>query len=217
MRRPLTTVLLGVAALTVALASCSDSEAGTPRPGDTDAPTSTTSDEPPTTSSSPGDGDLPAYGAPSVDNPIDSSEFEQQPCRMLTDGQVRQAGLVPPGEPDQGAVAPSCTWRNRDSGANVNIQFDNSSRQGLSGAYGANEAGKYDLWLVLPPIKGFPAVVVDIRDLRDTGECPILVGTSDEVTFQLSAKLSDAMVGKTDPCDAAVQVTELALQTMGVD
>lgn len=216
MRRPRTAVSLGIATLALVLASCSDSEAGTPRPEDTGESTSTTSDEPPTTSSTPGDGDLPAYGAPRVENPIDTSEYEQQPCRMLTDEQARQAGLVPPGELGQGAVAPSCTWRNRESGANVNIQFDNSSRQGLSGAYGANEVGKYDLWLVLPPIEGFPAVVADIRDLRDTGECPILVGTSDEVTFQLSAKLSDAKVGKTDPCDAAVQVTTLALQTVGV-
>ncbi|MGH3481511.1 MAG: DUF3558 family protein, partial [Nocardioidaceae bacterium] len=81
--------------LAVALAGCSDREPGQAQPVDTGGPTSTSSDEPPDTSSS-GEDELPSNGAPEVENPIDASEFEQQPCRMLTDAQARQAGLVPP-------------------------------------------------------------------------------------------------------------------------
>lgn len=214
MRRPGAAVLL-VVALALALVGCTDTEAGMALPVDTSAPASATADEPsPTTS---GVDDLPSNGAPEVANPIDASEFERQPCRMLTDAQAGQAGVVPPGQPGQGAVAPSCTWRNRESGAKVNIQFDDESRRGLSGAYAANDAGRYEVWLELPSIEGFPAVAADPLDLRDNGECPILVGTSDEVTFQLSVTLSRAKVGQTDPCEAAALIAALALQTMKAD
>ncbi|MGB3442313.1 MAG: DUF3558 domain-containing protein [Actinophytocola sp.] len=214
MRHSRAVILLGITTLALALASCSDSQAGTPRPERDTGESTTTSEEVPTTSSGSGEDDLPANGAPKVENPIDVAKFEQQPCLALTDDQVRQAGLVPPGEQGEGAFGPSCNWRNRESGANINLQVGDPGRRGLTAVYAGNEAGKFDLWIKLEPIEGFPAVVADIRDLRDSGECPITVGTSDEVTFSLSAKLSDAKIGKTDPCDAAVQVTALVLQTM---
>jgi hypothetical protein len=213
-RRPRAAVLLGVTAVALVLASCSDPEKGEARPADTTEPAPATSDERPTTSSDSGEDDLPSNGAPKVENPIDVSEFEQQPCRMLTDEQVRQAGLVPPGAPGEGAYAPACDWRNRESGANLNTQFGDPSRRGLSAGYAANEAGKFDLWLELDPVDGFPAVAFGLRDLRQSGECTIMVGTSDEVTFQLSVELSEAKRGKADPCEAAAQVAALSLQTM---
>lgn len=217
MRRPPTVVLLGVVALALALVGCSDDEPGTARPVDTREPASTTNDEPPSTSSGSNGDDLPSNGAPAVENPIDAAEFEQQPCRMLTDEQARQAGLVPPGEPGEGAFAPACNWRNRESGAYLNTQFGDPGRQGLSAIYAANEAERYDVWLELDPIDGFPAVVAGGLDLRDRGECTIVVGTSDEVTFQLKVTLSEANIGETDPCEAAAQVAALALQTIKAD
>lgn len=215
MRRPGAAVLLGVVALALALVGCSDNEPGTALPVDTRAPASTTGDEPPTTSSGSSEDDLPSNGAPEVENPIDASEFERQPCRMLTDEQVRDAGLVPPAKPGDGAFAPACSWRNRESGAYLNTQFGDPGGRGLSAVYAANDAGRIDVWMELDPIEGFPAVVIDRRP--DSGDCVIVVGTSDEVTFQLSVTLSEAKVGQTDPCEAAALIAALALQTMKAD
>ena len=195
----------------VLVAGCSDGEAGDPTPADT---TNATTDSGSSSSSSNGETDLPSDGAPAVTDPLDTTAFEQDPCQMLTDSQIEQAGLIPPGEPGEGATAASCAWRNRTTNSSARVQFEVATHRGLSAAYQANDNSEYDLWEELPGIAGYPAVIADIRDNRAKGDCAIIVGTSDEVTFDLAVTLSADKVGQVNPCDAAQQVAELALETM---
>lgn len=201
---------LAILLTVVVMAGCTNDEAGDPTPVDTT--TSTTDDEPP--SNSVDEEELPSDGAPAVTDPLDTDAFEQDPCRMLTDAQVEQAGLIPPGESGEGATAASCAWRNRTTNSSARVQFEVESRRGLSAAYRANADGEYDLWDEVPDIAGYPAVIADITDGRASGDCAIVVGTSDEVTLDLAVTLSASKVGEVDPCDAAQEVAELALQTM---
>lgn len=204
---PILAVLLAAAAL---IAGCTSGEPGDPRPAESTTPSA---DETPSLHAT-DDDDLPSHGAPGVDDPIDTAEFEQDPCRILADAQVQQAGLTPPGKTEQGAVAPACAWQNLESGARLGIQFENSTRLGLSGAYQTHESDPYGLWLELPAIDGYPAVAASTTDRRANGECTIIVGTSNEVTFDLAVALSKSKIGQADPCDAAQQVAGLALETM---
>jgi hypothetical protein len=76
---------------------------------------------------------------------------------------------------------------------------------------------KYAYFDPLPPIEGYPAVATDIVDDRDAGKCTVVVGVSDEVTFEVPIRLSTVNVGHKDPCQIAAMVAGKALQTMKED
>jgi hypothetical protein len=53
-----------------------------------------------------------------------------------------------------------------------------------------------------------------VSDERDLGSCTVVVGTSDEIAFEVVLQQSRVNVGRKDPCEVAVKVAGMAVETM---
>jgi hypothetical protein len=199
-----------IAIVCCTVAGCTTTSVGEP----TAAPTSgsSTADSPP--SSTGNEDDLPSAGAPKVEDPLEISRFEQDPCSTLTTDQIQNLNLPASGEEEEIPYGVGCTWRNSSTRGSASIGIINGTGTGLSGAYAANEEGKYSYFNPLPDIEGYPAVATDTHDRRSSGICIVLVGVTDQVAVQFSVRLSDANVGQKEPCEVAAEVAGMALQTM---
>lgn len=204
--RPLI-LLLGL----VILVGCTSTSEGTPRPTDT---SDTSQGTQPSGNESPDGDELPFAGAPAVNDPLDTEQFQQDPCRALTPAQAQELVVVA-GEPYDGALGDACKWKSSDDRlAYVDVRFLTEDPRGLSALYSANEAGGYAYFDELEAIEGYPAVTRDGTDGRDDGRCTVVVGTSNEDAFEVVLRLSQVNVGKLDPCDTAAMVAGMALRTM---
>ena len=207
MRSKTVILCLCIAAL---VAGCTRTDQGEPAPATTDPPTesvpSTTSEEP--------DEDLPTDGAPTVPDPLDTSTFQEEPCRSLTSAQSQELNVGTAGKQSEDVLGNACEWSNAETHGAAIISFLDKDPRGLSALYKADKAGKWAYFEELSPIEGFPAIARAVADDRADGTCSIVVGTSDEIAFDVSLVLSLANRGKKDSCDVAAQVAGMALQTM---
>jgi hypothetical protein len=162
-----------------------------------------------------GENDLPSHGAPKVNNPLNTARFQQDPCSALTASQAEdELNLPPSGKPEEIALGKGCEWFNPDTRGQVNIGFLTANDRGLSGFYAANQRGEYPYFTKLGNIEGYPAIASDIEDRRPMGECIVVVGVTDQLAVQISLHLSQANVGKKEPCKYATEVAGKALRTM---
>jgi hypothetical protein len=202
-------ILLG---LTLA-AGCTTTSEGEPRPAD---PTSSASADP--TSGSPGgdEEELPFAGAPKVNDPLDTSRYEEDPCRSITGEQAQQELNLPPtGEPMENvALGVGCEWKNTDTRAYLHIVFIVDDPRGLSPEYQVNDEGGWEFFEERPDIEGYPAVARDGVDDRARGRCTVVVGVADDMAFESTLQLRGSNIGKKDPCEMAAFAASLALQTM---
>jgi hypothetical protein len=196
-------VLTVLAATT--LVGCTTATAGNATPA-TDPPDSNQPETPA--------GELPTDGAPKVEDPLDTSRFQEDPCLSLTADQIEELNLGGNGKPAESALGEACEWRNEATRGRVRIAFFEKSPDGLSAEYRAEKDGKWAYFEKLPPVDGLPAVARDITDDRKNGGCPVVVGVSDELTFEVDLQQSEANVGQSDPCEVAVDVAEMAVATM---
>lgn len=204
-------VALVAGLLCLVVTGCTTASQGEPVPGDITENSTMTSAAP----SSGGVDDLPSNGAPKVDNPLDTTRFQQNPCLTLTAKQAQDDLKLPPqGEPAEAPLGNSCKWLNPDTRGAVHIDFLPGNPRGLSSAYAANQRGEYPYFEVLQPIEGYPAIASDIEDRRPRGICIVVVGVSDKLTFDVYLQLSQANVGKIKPCEKATEVAGMALRTM---
>jgi hypothetical protein len=205
--RPLLAVLAG----TMLLAGCTTTSSGDPAPAGTPPNTGTGEPSP----SSPAEStELPFAGAPQITDPLDTTSFQQDPCQTLTAAQTKQLNVSATGHSIYSPLGKACEWTNEQTHGYAQIRFNNKNPYGLSGEYQANAQDKYVYFDELPPIEGYPAVSNDIADHRKDGTCTVIVGVTDELTFETNLQLSDANVGKVDPCAKAAEVAGMALQTM---
>ncbi len=198
-----------IAIVCCAVAGCTTTSVGEP----TAAPMSETSTEPAPPSTGEGD-DLPTDGAPKVEEPLDISRFEQDPCSTLATDQIKNLNLPATGEEEAIPYGVGCTWRNPSTRGSASVGILNGTGTGLSGAYAADKRGDYAYFNPLPDVEGYPAVATDLEDRRSSGICIVLVGVTDEVAVQFSVRLSEANVGQKEPCEVAADVAGMALQTM---
>lgn len=203
--------LLAAGLLSIAVASaCTTTSQGEPRPANTGEATASSS---PDTSGN--EDELPFAGAPKVSDPLDTSRYEQDPCKSLTADQTQPLNLPPAGTiNNRVALGIGCDWHNKETRGEVSINFITDDPRGLSAEYNANNQGKWKLFEELPEIEGYPAVIRGSSDERGVGFCIVVAGISDEMTFDSIVQLSQANVGQKDPCEVAVQVARSALQTM---
>ena len=200
-----------VGLLCLAVAGCTTTSQGEAVPATTTEVSATHSSSPP----SGGEDDLPSHGAPKVDDPLDTTRYQQDPCSALTASQAQQELTLPPnGKRDDAAFGKGCEWFNPDTRGRVSIAFLTSNPRGLSAAYEANQEGKYPYFNPLPLIEGYPAIASDVADRRPTGACIVVVGVTDQLAVQFSLQLSLANVGHVEPCDTAAMVAGLAMKTM---
>lgn len=204
---------LVVPILGLAIASaCTVTSKGESRPEpDTGSPSSNSA--PSTTSGS--EVELPFAGAPKVKDPLDTSIYEQDPCKSLTAAQAQSLNLPPSGIiNDDVALGIGCDWTNSDTRGKAKINFIVDDPRGLSPEYKANEDGKWKYFDDVPDIEGYPAVSRGAIDDRDLGYCTLIVGTADDMAFATIVQLPLADGGTDDPCEAAAEAAGLALQTM---
>lgn len=200
----LTLLLLAMAVA----AGCTTTSEGTPTPATSiEGGTSGTGTKP----SEEGE-ELPFAGAPKVDDPLDTTRFEEDPCQTLTGAQTKELDLPSTGSPVDRPLGNSCRWRDSATRADAEVHFSSEDPRGLSAMYDTKD--EYAYFDELPPIEGYPAVATDVIDDRDIGRCIVVVGTSDEITFDASVQLSEADVSKKDPCEVAAQVAGMALETI---
>lgn len=207
-------VLAALAAVTI-VAGCTSASAGNPRPetGQGGGPGSSTA---PSTGTTTAEADeLPYAGAPSVNEPLDSEQFQQDPCRALTASQADALNLQFPGKLDDGSLGNTCEFRVRtDRLALVEIASLDKNPFGVSAVYQAEEDGKLEVFEPLEPIDGYPVVAYGALDRRDKGACSVVLGVSDEIAFEIALQQSHRNIGKKDPCETAAMVAGKVLQTM---
>jgi len=206
-------LIAGIAGLAV-LAGCTTTSPGTAVPAPDATGTESTSNPAPTSDENPSGDELPSDGAPKVDNAIDTTRFQEDPCLTLTSQQAQQLAVPFPGKPDSTAVGNGCRWRNADTNGSVGINFLTRFPRGLSNIYKGEKEGKWAFFEEIDPIAGYPAVAYDIVDDRSVGSCAVAVGASDEIVFDLDLQLPKANVDQEDPCKAVADVAELFVQTM---
>lgn len=150
---------------------------------------------------------------PEISDPIDAEQFVADPCATLSRSQVDAFGLRWPGDPmTEGAIAtnvgPGCIWHAPVETYSSAITLLVGNKNGLADTYRSRQ---YDVYFIETTIAGYPAVFHDIIDLRDRGNCPLVVGIADDLAF-LSLEQGD-LVGEA-ACDRAAQVAAAAIATM---
>src|SRR6266498_3515072 len=167
--------LLAASLLGLALVSaCTTTSKGDPLPAN---PTeTTTSDSAPRTSGSGGE-ELPFAGAPKVDNPLDTSRYEKDPCKSLTADQAKSQNLPETGTIDEKVVLGiGCDWFNPETHGEISIDFLVDDPRGLSPEYQTRT--EYAFFEELPDIEGFPAIARGGATDRDYGICTVMVGVA---------------------------------------
>lgn len=156
--------------------------------------------------------ELPTDGAPAVDDPLDTSAFQRDPCRALSRQQSEELNVGTAGKPNDGPLGKGCEWSNQNTRGKTMVVFLDKDPRGLSAEYRA--ADRFAYFEELSPIEGYPAVARDGVDDRARGFCTIVVGVSNEIAFETNLQLSRDNVGKREPCGVAAEVAGMALQTM---
>ena len=201
-------ILLGIGFVS----ACTTTSHGDPRPANTAE--NTASSTAPATSDD-GEEGLPFAGAPKVTEPLDTSRYEQDPCRSLTADQARSLDLPATGTiTDMVALSRACEWKNPTTRGYVQIFFIVDDPRGLSPEYDVKNRGGWKFFEELPDIEGHPAIARGNPDDRDNGYCTVVVGVADDMVFGSTVQLSQVNIGIENPCEAAADVAELALQTM---
>ncbi|MFC3449775.1 DUF3558 domain-containing protein [Amycolatopsis speibonae] len=201
MRR--TVLVLSAAAL--ALTACS-----TPTTNGTSTPTSGGTNPSPSKSTS------PAPEVPKVNKPIDLAQIKQAPCNALTEAQAKE--LLGPttetaGQPD-GAAGPACRWSvPSTTRPRVNVIFSKTPDGGTASVYKA-KGGAYEFVEPLEPIDGYPLTAYGAKDERPSGKCSVALGASDTETIDIALELSEANIGKKEPCAIAREAAIRVLATV---
>lgn len=192
------------------VAGCSE-EPGSPTPsGDAGQPSQTSPGQPAN--------GLPHSGAPKVENPIDTTKWESDPCAVITAEQLSAAGF-PSAEVEEdlnsagGSHTCDWTWLNELSSATGRFAMD-SIEDGLSHFYSRNAEGTLEAFEPLSSIEDYPAVIAMTDDVRENGECSVDIGLRDDSLYIIQMTADSDSRWYEDPCKAAQELATLAVQTM---
>lgn len=200
-------VVLGVTvAAGLALAGCSGSADGSAQPVHSTQQTTATGQNTESSGSQetnlPGSSEenLPQNGAPAVKKPLDASMLKDDLCDSITDKQAKQfSGEFVGSEMDDKGY---CTWTyDKDPfrlgfiGGKLGLDDNN----GLSAYYKSEQATKSD---PVDPVNGYPAVQYDL-ELETEGNCAIVVGVRDDLTYRVLVGLEPEHPSYDEPCEVA--------------
>jgi uncharacterized protein DUF3558 len=181
----------------VVVSGCTVATAGTPQ-----AASTTTS------------GGLPSDGAPKVENPLDVSHFEEKPCDALTTEDAKELNVPATGEQSDNGVGQTCAWNNGSTGGALGLSFLSKDKRGLSSVYREAKGSDWPFFEPIDDIEGHPAVAYSPKQKNPTTDCAIGIGVTDQLSIAVYAALSDANVGKRNPCEAATQAAGMLMRTM---
>ncbi|PKV92933.1 uncharacterized protein DUF3558 [Amycolatopsis echigonensis] len=157
----------------------------------------------------------PASDTPKIANPLPASLVQGDPCKVLTDAQVKTlfSGVSPAVQPSQDTgVAKQCRWSNPSRGSGIGVQLVYAWKDGLGHVYAKKNEGFFK---ELAPVQGYPVVAYGPSDDRATGRCSVAVGIADDAAFEVDVKLANDQVGSSaDPCQDAQHVADLAVITL---
>lgn len=196
-----------IAVSVVGLTACTTTAAGNAIPDRVNSTDVSTSGDAP-------DDELPTDGAPKVENPLDATHFEQDPCAVLTSEQAGELNVDANGTRADTNFGAGCLWRNPESGSSTIIGFLSTVKSGLSDTYRSHDRGEFAYFEPIDDLEGFPAVAWATDTDRPTRACSITVGLTDRLAIQTRTELSRTNVGQKDPCEAGVLATGKMLATM---
>lgn len=194
--------MVGVVSV-VLIAGCSSAEPGQPTAGASIDPSQT-----PTTSAS-ASGDQ----APPVRTALNDARVVADPCSTLTSGQLQGIGFTASVKTkvEDLPVGNVCNW-NDDTvgavGASTGVGVQTTLIHGLSDIY----AQRRDMAYFIPvTIEGYPAVLTDLTDQRDSGTCALNLGVSD--TSVMSINYQQEGLGPS-ACDKVQAVARAVVETL---
>lgn len=160
---------------------------------------------------------LPSDGAPKVENPIDTANFEADPCSVATAAQLKKAGFAMKlgNTRLDNPTGPECEWIFSQSGyGSVAGKFVSISNRGLSELYDQRDTNFRELFVEIPSVAGYPGVIYDTKDARKTGLCAVVVGVRDDQAYEVATLLISDNPDYATPCKVAQKVAEIAVTTM---
>ncbi len=160
---------------------------------------------------------------PSVTAPLDPSAYLDDPCRLVPQETVAglgysDGGEVRDAEDDAGAAlaGPGCLWEVSTGIRAIQLIIQTGARDdgngGLRGGYEVYE--EYDGFAYWEPttVADHPAAFVDVRDQRDRGDCGMMVGLADDLSFFVTAR---GYAGEPDAaCQDAETVAGQVIETL---
>jgi hypothetical protein len=189
---------VGVAAAVV-IAGCSSTEPGRP---------TADGDPSPALSTSTSDGK-----APPVRAALNDARLIGDPCSALTSEQLRSLGFTAAVKTDVEdlAVGNVCSW-NDDTigavGASAGVVVQTTLIHGLSDIYAQRHGMAY---FTPVTIEGYPAVLTDLTDQRDSGTCALNLGVSD--TSVLAIDYEQQELGPS-ACDKVQALARAVVETL---
>lgn len=198
------TTLAGLACATLVLVtSCGDGEAnGSP----------TTPPQAPVAPSSSN------FGAPTVENPLDTSSIDTKPCDVATPEQIEQLpGTVRETFSEgRAAKSKSCVWifedERGDSFGNITAGTNlEDGADGLRTLYKAQSRGTLTVFEELQPVRGYPAVAYE-QGGENEGDCTMAVGLRDDTVYLISIGLLEDHPNYTEPCALGAKIAEFAIE-----
>jgi len=199
-RLPLVLAVVGM----VVVSGCTVPSAGTPLPASSTQ----------TSAGVPG-GALPSDGAPKVETPLDASHFEQEPCDVLKSEDAKTLNVPAEGEQKKGdSLGEWCVWFNHETHGSLAAYFFSGDKHGLSSVYQEAHATGWPYFERIDDIEGHPAVAYIIKEHKPQDSCAVAVGLTDQLAFTADVSLSDANLGKTEPCPLAAKAAGMMMRTM---
>jgi hypothetical protein len=204
-RRTSAVIVFAAAALSLSACTTKTPPADRTPPASNDAPTSSS-----------GTG-VPFAGAPTVANPLPASVLSGDPCAdALTPAQLEDFIGAPlkTDRADLPQLGPACSWGNLSQGSNINVGYDITTHNGLSGLY-QNTKPQSGVWKPIADVSGFPAVAhAGNRGTTPTDYCITTVGLADDLSVNVAVNVSREKQGTLDPCDASTDVADAVVATL---
>ncbi|UJW34412.1 DUF3558 domain-containing protein [Saccharothrix sp. AJ9571] len=148
--------------------------------------------------------------APPVPRPLDAEKYVNDPCASLTATQQAEFNVTSSRVNSDGRGS-GCIWNVGDGSTSPGVSYLTSVDTGLSNLYALNDTGWWDRGYFEPTeVDGYPAVYVDLTDLRAQGDCGLAVALSDRLFFDVSIRTTK----DNDACLGAKNVAEAILQTI---
>ena len=167
-----------------------------------------------TTSAAPSD-PLPAYGAPKVTHPLNTTKYEQNPCSVVTAAQLQALNNHGTGKSFTNAVGPACDWTDDATISTIQVTFYSHGAYaiGLTATYMIKD--KQYSYFQPTQIAGYPAVLTDSGGTHgDKGSCVVYVGLADDLQAAFQVDLIESSPGYATACTPAQQFANDGMQTM---
>ncbi|WP_409184105.1 DUF3558 domain-containing protein [Amycolatopsis sp. VS8301801F10] len=121
------------------------------------------------------------------------------PCKVLTDAETSDFGLVVPGKTLTGDL-PGCQWRSADNGQNsIGMRVVQQNKNGISDIYDQKARQAY---FEPVTVDGYPGVLADTQDGRPSGTCTLWLGVTDQLSVSIIPAIG-AGPNKSNPCGLA--------------